>query len=220
MVLIKGGVFKMGTDAADAGPEDKPPHEVTVADFLLDQKEVTNDEYLQFVKETGHAPPETWAGNEYPPGDGNLPVAGVSWFDAKDFAEWAGKRLPTEAEWEYAARGTDGRKYPWGNDWNEHLSNSKEDGHDAPRAVGSYERGASWCGILDMSGNVAEWVADDYAPYPGSQAKPDPGFKVYRGGAFNAPKERLYVTYRWYDKATIKKPYIGFRCAKDAPKGN
>jgi formylglycine-generating enzyme required for sulfatase activity len=121
-------------------------------------------------------------------------------------------------EWEYAARGADGRLYPWGLDWTPQLSNSKEDGRDGPLAVKSYPRGVSPFGVFDMAGNVAEWTSDDFAPYPGSKAKPDPGFKIYRGGAYNAPKERLTVTYRWYDEAVKTFPWVGFRVAMDAPK--
>lgn len=217
MVLVKGGTFKMGTDDPDAGNEDKPAHDVTVKDFYLDEYEVSNDEYQEFVRQTGHKAPSHWSGKDYPPGEGNFPVTNVSWFDAKDYADWANKRLPSEAEWEFAARGDDGRSYPWGAAWSPQLSNSKEDDRNGPMAVGSYPRGVSPFGVFDMAGNVAEWVADDYQPYPGSKATPDPGFKCYRGGYFSSSKERLKTTFRWYDKATLQALYLGFRCAKDIP---
>jgi formylglycine-generating enzyme required for sulfatase activity len=215
-VLVKGGTFTMGDSNAEQ-EQSKPSHQVTVKSFYLDQNEVTNEQYQRFVKDQGYTPPSGWNGTDFPPGEGKFPVGNVSWFDAKAYAEWAGKRLPTEAEWEYAARGTDGRSYPWGADWSPQLSNSKEDGRNGPMAVGSYPRGVSPFQIFDMAGNVAEWVEDDYKPYEGSKAKEELGFKVYRGGAYAATKDRLKVTYRWYDIPTYKEPYIGFRCAADAP---
>jgi formylglycine-generating enzyme required for sulfatase activity len=191
---------------------------VQIKSFYLDQYEVTNEEYQQFVKQTGHAAPKGWSGSDFPSGEGRFPVANVSWYDAQQYAEWAGKRLPTEAEWEYAARsGNEGRLYPWGNQWSAKLSNSKEDGRNATMAVGSYPGGATPNQVFDLAGNVSEWVADDFKPYDGSTASPDPGMKVYRGGAYAAPKELLKTTYRWWDVPTATWPYLGFRTAKDAP---
>jgi eukaryotic-like serine/threonine-protein kinase len=218
MVLISGGDFRMGTDDPAARPEWKPAHPVTVQSFLLDVNEVTNEEYLRFVKQTGHAPPSHWIDNDFPKGEAKLPVYNVSWFDARDFSTWASKRLPTEVEWEYAARGTDGRSYPWGNQWFDKLSNSGEDKREKPVAVGSFPRGASPFGILDMAGNVAEWVVDDFNLYPGSTASPSPGFKVYRGGSYQFPRFQLMTTVRWTETPIEKLPYVGFRCAKDLPK--
>jgi eukaryotic-like serine/threonine-protein kinase len=218
MALIKSGSFMMGTDDPDARPEWRPAHGVTVPDFVMDLNEVTNEEYFRFVKQTGHAAPPHWKDGNFPKGETKLPVYNVSWFDAREYAAWAGKRLPTEAEWEYAARGTDNRIYPWGNQWFDELSNSGEDNRQKPVAVGSFPRGASPFGIFDLAGNVAEWVADDFNLYPGSTAKPLPGYKVYRGGSYRFPKHELLTTTRWSEVATEKVPYIGFRCAKDVSK--
>jgi serine/threonine-protein kinase len=223
MVLIKGGTFKMGTDDPTAGDSDKPAHDVTVSDFYLDQNEVTNEMYQQFVKQTGRKPPDNWTGAEFPPGEGKFPVRFVTWHDAKAYAEWAGKRLPTEAEWEYAARGTEGRIYPWGKSWSPQLSNSLEDNRKGPMAVGSYPRGATPEGVMDLAGNVAEWVEDIWVPYPGGNADPGPtcqgiDCRSYRGGAFSAPKDRLQTTYRWWDDPNSKYAYLGFRCAKNVTK--
>jgi formylglycine-generating enzyme required for sulfatase activity len=218
MVAVKGGTFKMGNADPKGDPKYGPAHDVSVADFMMDKYEVTNEDFSRFVKARPDAAPPDWKDGVYDPQKAKLPVANITWFDAKAYADWAGKRLPTEAEWEYAARGTEGRIYPWGNEWSPECSNSAEDQKKQPVAVGSYSRGVSWCQVYDMAGNVAEWVADDYQPYPGSTAKVEPGNRVYRGGAFNFHKQDLACTTRWWDAPDTKTNYIGFRCAKDAPK--
>jgi formylglycine-generating enzyme required for sulfatase activity len=218
MALVRGGTFKMGTDDPAADEDARPAHEVSVADFYMDLYEVTNDEYGRFCKQERHPTPPHWKDGLFPSGEGNMPVTNVSWQDAKRFAEWAGKRLPTEAEWEYAARGPESKNYPWGNEWSERLSNSKELGRNSPQSVGSYQGGVSPFGVFDMAGNVAEWVADDYAPYEGSKAKPDPGNKVYKGGSFKYSKEDQMVWKRYWDAPVAKYPELGFRCAKDVPR--
>jgi len=217
MVLVKGGTFKMGT----ADPDIKsggPIHDVAFGDFYLDKFEVTNEDYQRFVAETQREPPADWPDGNLDPHKAKLPVVNVSWFDAKAYADWAGKRLPNEQEWEYAARGSKDYLYPWGNDWSPKCSNSLEDNFGQPVAVGSYDRGVSWCGVYDLAGNVAEWVVDDFQPYPGSSAKPEPGFKVFRGGSFKSPKNFLVTTRRWWDTPIQKWPYLGFRCAQDVHK--
>jgi serine/threonine-protein kinase len=221
MVLVPGGTFMMGTD----NPPDpyyndsRPAHEVVVAPFYMDMYEVTNEEYQQFIRRTGRQAPSGWRNGEFPGGEGRFPVTNLSWIDAQAYAEWAGKRLPTEAEWEFAARGTDkNRIYPWGDEWSPRLSNSREDSRNKPLAVGSYPGGVSPFGVFDMAGNVSEWVADDYVPYPGSTEAPQPGTKVYRGGSYKLAKEDLVVTNRYSDFPSKSYPDVGFRCAQDAPK--
>ena len=218
MLLIRGGRFMMGTDDASADADVRPAHEIGVTDFYLDETEVTNQQYQKFVKETGRAAPPHWINGEFPSGEANLPVWSVSWDDAKAFAAWAKKRLPTEAEWEYAARGSDNLKYPWGPDWSPRYSNSKEDGRDKPVAVRSYPGGKSWCGVYDMAGNVSEWVEDEYRPYRFSLAPPDPGNRVYRGGAYNIAKEEIVSWARFWGAPDLKEKFIGFRCAQDIAK--
>jgi eukaryotic-like serine/threonine-protein kinase len=225
MVLVRGGKFKMGTDnPADPTDADATPaYEVEVGDFYLDAKEVTNYEYFQFIKKSGRDAPPDWKDGEPEPSENDLPVTNVSWDDAKAYAESIGKRLPTEREWEYAARGSESRIYPWGNDWSPKCSNSKEDQEQgkgqSPVAVGTYKNCPSWCQVYDMAGNVSEWVEDNYQLYVNSKAKSltarEQQFKVFRGGAYNAPKEKLKTYQRWTAPPYAKEPYIGFRCAKE-----
>ena len=150
MVFVRGDKFLMGTDDAKGSQYSQPTHYKTVGDFFIDKNEVTNEEYYRFVKATGHASPPHWRNGQPKPGTAKLPVVNVSWRDAKAYAEWAGKRLPTEDEWEYAARGRSG---PWERNWLTMLSNLKESGHGEPVAVSSYQGGVSWC---DAAGHGRE----------------------------------------------------------------
>src|SRR5688572_1012757 len=122
MAYVPGGDFTMGRD--DGDEYERPAHLVTVKPFFIDLNEVTNEDYEKFVKEKGYQPPASWKTGTYPEGAGRLPVTGVNWEDANAYAAWAGKRLPTEEEWEFAARGADGRTYPWGNEWQPGQANA------------------------------------------------------------------------------------------------
>ncbi len=215
MVFVRGDKFLMGTDDTKGNQYSQPTHYKTVADFFIDKNEVTNEEYYRFVKARGRQVPPHWKNGQPKPGTAKLPVVNVTWKDAKDYAEWAGKRLPTEEEWEYAARGRSG---PWERNWSTMMSNLKESGHGEPVAVGSYQGGVSWCDAADMVGNVAEWVSSDLSPYPKSTLKHDPRFKIYRGGAFDTSTEELLTTNRYYDTPDKRMPNLGFRCAKDVAK--
>jgi eukaryotic-like serine/threonine-protein kinase len=214
MVYVEGDNFWMGTDLATARPDSRPMHRIFVESYYIDQYEVTNAEYLDFVTATGTPPPTHWKEGKAPPGDENLPVTNVSWTDATRYADWAGKRLPTEREWEFAARGDDGRRYPWGDGWAPSFANHKGAGGTKPNNVGSYPDGVSPFGVFDMASNVAEWTADQYEAYPNSPAKVKTGFRVIRGGAYNAPAEDLVAWNRFYDAPTSRHPNVGFRCAK------
>lgn len=226
MLTVPAGAYTIGRDGAD--PLVQPEHKVEIPAFFIDRAEVTNGAYKKFLDATGHKPPSNWIGPIFPEGRGNFPVTGVTWQDAADYAVWAGKRLPTEVEWEATARGSDGRIYPWGKDFRSGLANigSKPDDISADqypsgiRPVGGYPQGASPAGAVDMIGNAWEWVADEIAPYSGNtetKLKLTPGIshRVIRGGAYDGNKSHD-ATYRGFLDASQAYPKVGFRCAKDA----
>jgi len=219
MVMVPGGKFTMGFDGSDDLSE-KPEHVETMNAFFIDKTEVTVGDYYKFIKAKNHRPPDGWSQNwkkgAFRDGEERQPVAGVSWFDAKEYAEWAGKRLPTEKEWEYAARGTDKRLYPWGNDFDASRANLADSQKSGPVAVGSYPNGKSPYAALDMAGNVAEWTDSDSFRYPGSKATPKAG-KIVRGGSFRASKIYAMTTTRTAVLGNRILPDVGFRCAKNAP---
>jgi len=215
MFAIPAGSFVMGRDNA-ADPEETPAHSVKVGAFFMDVSPVTNAKYAGFLRHTDHAAPPAWTNGTYPAQQGERPVTGVSWNDARDYCQAGGERLPTEAEWEYAARGTDSRLYPWGNEFSQELVNSRAAARGGPDPVGARPGDASPFGVLDMSGNVWQWTADDYKPYPGRQ----PAFaipadaKALRGGSFQSDQNHVTATTRNLDHASARSREIGFRCAK------
>ena len=206
----------MGRD--DASDYEKPAHKVQVSAFLLDEKEATNFQYKEFVDTGQRSAPPHWINNAIPPGGDLLPVNNVTWNEADAYCQWRGKRLPTEAEWEYAARGKNNLLYPYGGKYEEEYSSaSSPDRIGKLSIVGSYPRGASPFGMLDMAGNVAEWTATLYTPYPDSPAKPDNGNYILRGGSYiNPPKEQTATERRWL-RPQDKREYVGFRCAMNFP---
>ena len=213
MVYVPGGTFEMGRN--DGFEEERPAHKVTVPPFFIDRTEVTNAQYQEFVKATGRRPPSDWRNGRYADGDDRLPVINVSWYDANEYAQWASKRLPREEEWEFAARGTDGRLYPWGQQWNQVLANTKESNNDRVVEVGHYSAGASPYGVLDMCGNVWEWTASNLISYADRVKELGDG-KVIRGGGYNAPNERATTTYRGVVSPEKAYDKTGFRCVRDA----
>jgi gamma-glutamyl hercynylcysteine S-oxide synthase len=213
MVFVPGGVFRMGVDEGDA--YESPAHEVKIAPFFMDRTEVSNAQYDEFLKATNHAAPPDWKSGKYPVGTADFPVVNVSWQDANDYAAWAGKRLPTEAEWEYAARAKDGRPYPWGSNWDTTKANTSESNLNHPVEVNSYGNAANPFGLLNLSGNVWEWTAGEVVSYKDSNITLAPG-KVIRGGAFYAPKERATTTFRGFAPPDKQAAGIGFRCVKNA----
>ena len=222
LVEIPGGAFKMGRD--DGEKTEGPSHQQTVNAFSMDKTEVSNLEYAQFVKQTGHAPPPQWGGTRPPAGDEQLPVSNVSYEDAVAFADWRSKRdgvtyrLPTEQEWEFAARNGDQENlYPWGNNWEAGRAITQESGAVHPEQVGKNTRGADRWGIQDLMGNVYEWTSTKASLYPGNPLKlPDvqKDWLVIRGGGYGTPSAKVNGTYRDWFSPTYKNPLLGFRLVK------
>ncbi|MEO6907022.1 MAG: SUMF1/EgtB/PvdO family nonheme iron enzyme [Abditibacteriaceae bacterium] len=224
MVLVPAGSFVMGTNNADREGENvprtyddaRPQHSVTLPAFYIDKTEVTNAAYLKFCRAINYPLPPDWKQGTYPVGEADFPVTRISWYEADAYAHWVGKRLPTEAEWEKAARGTDGRMYPWGNDWDAQKlvwNRSKPDN------VGSKPEGASPYGALDMAGNIFEWTSDWYTPYPKAPVEyPEYNttLKIVRGGGYYGYNFVVATFYRSVDYPRARSEWIGFRCAKDA----
>jgi len=244
-------------DGSRALDNEREAHTVDLPSFRIDVTPVTNGAYLEFVADGGYEKEELWvpAGwrhiqNEkiyapkhwYQPEphswwterfgfdeplNPNLPVVHVSWYEADAYARWAGKRLPTEAEWEKAASpypGT-GRLFPWGDEpWRPELANLDQLAFSTS-PVGAYPRGASACGCLDMIGNVWEWTSSDFAPYPGFESFPyreyseiffGPEYKVLRGGSWATRPCAVRNTFRNWDYPIRRQLFAGFRCASDA----
>ncbi len=227
MVLIPAGEFLMGTDLERADPQDKPQHKVALPAFYLDKYLVTNAQYARFVAATQRRPPINWKNGRIPQGELMSPVTMVEWNDAADYAKWAGKRLPHEAELEKAGRGTDGRRWPWGNKMDPSRLNTYYNVGSASN-VTAYPQGASIYGVYDLSGNVAEWTADDMRPYEGSQFSQDavavnaalPGgqpsqskYKVLRGGSWKGDPFSTSLYHREFDLPNKANDFYGFRCA-------
>lgn len=212
MIFIPGGKFLMGRNGGD--DYDSPQIAVETAPFYIDKTEVTNAAYQKFVEATGKRVPTHWINGRIPRGQESYPVINVSWNEALAYARWAGKRLPTEPEWEFAARGKDQRIYPWGNYWNPNFANVGKGETGKIVQVGRFEAGKSPFGILDMSGNVWEWTADDPISYSDRSRKLATG-KVVRGGAFNVLRMVATTTYRGILSQDRGYDKTGFRCAAD-----
>ncbi len=220
MVLIPAGAFWMGSD--DRHPDEGPKHRVTLPSFSIDRYEVTNADYRAHLTAIGGRTNEVWPGGDFSPERANHPVANVTWHEAKAYCEWRGARLPTEAEWEKAARGTDGRTFPWGPDMDPKLANIAEShiGHTLP--VGSFPEGRSPYGLYDMAGNVWEWAEEWYQPYPGNH-DPDENYgeryKVARGGGYKVCTfygcgSHAPTFNRAFFNPVSRNETFGFRCAR------
>lgn len=231
MVTVPAGWFLMGSDLKvdrAAGPQELPQHRVYLDTFEIDKYEVSNVDYLRYVLATGADWPQFWRESPFPEKAALHPVINVSWLDADAYCRWAGKRLPTEAEWEKAARGEDGRVFPWGNEpagWiksNIAHSGSKRGFKYPPLAnVNRYDRGVSPYGAHQMAGNVSEWVSDWFDPeyYQRGDNKnpqgPETGeIKVFRGGSWNEDPEVARSAGRNAGAPDWRSYLTGFRCAK------
>jgi formylglycine-generating enzyme required for sulfatase activity len=218
MVYVPAGEFNMGSDDTNSDADEHPRHTVSLDAYWIDRTEVTQAMYAACVQaavceDVAH-PPADAAGSD--------PVQGVTWPNAAAYCEWVGRRLPTEAEWEKAARGTDGRIYPWGDQApNSELGNFEKQ-QDGAQPVGSYPQGASPYGVLDMAGNVYEWVADWYDPdYYGQSPSENPKGagsslqRVLRGGNWNSNADTLRSSNRFW-AFPGRNDFDGFRCALGA----
>ncbi len=221
MVYVPAGEFMRGSNRGPA--DERPALPVNLDAFFIDVTPVTNLDYAKFVQATDHAPPATWKTVSFSPGAANLPVTGVTWQDAVDYAEWAGKRLPTESEWEKAARGTDARHFPWSNHWEPTFANwgANPNLHGAASIspVGSFPRDRSPYGCLDMAGNVKQWTASWYKPYGPTDFKSNDfgeKFRVVRGGSYLSKDKAYLRTSNRSHARPDQAGDTGFRCAVDA----
>ena len=245
MVKIPAGSFSFGTDQKDDTAEalslgipkpwyadENPSQKIFLKSFYIDRHEVTNRRYKIYIDDVGAIPPLNWSKNNFPEGKGKYPVTGVSWFDANNFCRWAGKKLPTEKQWEKAARGEGENQYPWGNEFKaDHANLSPKAGSQNPVGpVGSHPSGATSLGVMDLIGNVWEWVEDDYAPYKGSVYRSEyfgGDYKVIRGqsardighfpgATYLAALEKFSrAGYREFSVADQSAEDVGFRCTSD-----
>jgi sulfatase modifying factor 1 len=214
-ILIPAGDFLMGVIKG----KENPVHTVYLDAFRIDALEVTNVAYREFVEATGRNVPRYWKDPKY--NTDKQPVVGVTYEDAQTYCQWRGNRLPTEAEWERAARGANSRLFPWGDRFDTKRANTRESKHRRPLPAGSYPNGSSPEGVFDMSGNVWEWCHDwfDQNYYAQTSTKnpigPGNGKKrVIRGGGWTAPHTDMAL--RRGEKPDKTYPSLGFRCAKSA----
>jgi sulfatase modifying factor 1 len=236
LVLIPAGEFLMGTSISqrDGGRDEYPEHRIFLNAFYMDAYEVTNGRYLDFIKATGHRLPEhprdkkltLWKGSTVSDTFKDHPVVNVDWVDADAYCSWAGKRLPTEAEWERAARGITGRRFPWGDvEPTRTLANYLNQWRNGAglEPVGNHQQGASPEGVYDLQGNVWEWVSDWYDPryYEKGPIRNPKGpmegtRKVIRGSGWESEAPLLRSAHRLSSDPTNRNHSLGFRCAADA----
>jgi formylglycine-generating enzyme required for sulfatase activity len=230
LVLIPAGEFIMGHNS---GYDTLPVRRINLPAFYIDKHEVTNKRYKRFIDATGYKVPWSqdpavaayvwdWQKRMYPEGKGDDPVVLVSWEDARAFCTWAGKRIPTEAEWEKAARGAKGKAYPWGDDWANGKANTSESGLKQTAPAGSFKEDVSEYGVNDLAGNVSEWVEDYFAPYPGNpltRYEERNKYRVLRGGSWNYSHSIANGYHRQYALPHSQMNSFGFRCVKAADEG-
>lgn len=241
MIKVPAGEFLMGTNRVRADEQDKPEHKVVLPEFFIDKYLVTNIAYSRFVAEVNYRPPLDWDDGHPPQEKLTHPVTMVSWYDAKEYCEWSNKRLPTEQEWEKAARGKKGLRWPWGNAMERDNLNTYYN-VGSTTEVWKYHLGVSPYGVFDMAGNVSQWVADDFKPYKGSRASPvmfnakkivaesaqdrslkvgelvslDVVYKVRRGGSWKSDPFSTSSSHRNFSLPHYASDFFGFRCAKSS----
>jgi len=234
MVLISAGEFLMGSDPSvdkDAHEDEQPQHTLSLPDYYMARTPVTNAQYVAFVQVT-YRRPNHWEGGKPPSGKEDHPVVNVTWHDAVAYCHWLSEvtgrpyRLPSEAEWEKGGRGTDGRIWPWGNQWDAKRCNTSEGGKGNTTPVGAYPEGASPYGLLDMAGNVLEWTrslwGEDWEepsfkyPYDPADGRedleaPDTVLRVLRGGSWNYSQVNARCIERRRHSPSYSHNFIGFR---------
>ena len=204
MVLIPAGKFIMGLNGAS--PDERPQREIDLDAFYIDKFEVTNEQFKT-----------VFPSHTFTPEAAQHPVTNVTWKQATEYAQAVAKRLPTEEEWEKAARGTDGREYPWGMEFKKEYSNVASPA-TGPMRVGSFKLGVSPFNVMDMAGNAYEWTSSWYQAYAGNtDVKKDYGqvFRVLRGGSYTSDRFGVRCPRRHFDRVDYARPDYGFRCAKD-----
>lgn len=218
MVDIEAGEFIMGND--EGSRDEHPEHTVLLNAFMIDRYPVTNQEYKMFVDVTGHRKPPHWASGTYPLENARHPVTNISWHDAMAYAEWVGKRLPIEAEWEKAARGNAGQVYPWGDAFRKDNVNSSND-YGGTTPIDEFPGGASIYGVMDMCGNVLEWCSDWYyddyyktSPLDNPSGPQGGQYRVVRGGFYAENKVGVRCAARHFTPPSTMQDSTGFRCAK------
>lgn len=211
-VLINGGEITLG-----GGDTKLPLRRVAVTSFAIGETEVTNEQYAEFVEETKHKTPVEWKSGKFTSGGASEPVVGVTWTDANDYCEWLSKkigatvRLPSEAEWELAARGTTGLVYPWGNDWNDEAAESLES-KGKIRPVKSFPKGRTASGIYDMTGNVYEWTSDLFVDEFGKPVLFEKSNqRVIKSGSSDVKRELLTIKFRLPRPEDRASKLLGFR---------
>ncbi len=239
-ILIPAGEFVMGSDRQRTSAQNRPEHKVALPDYKMDKYPVTNIQYARFVTDTDYIPPLNWEEGRMKPDTELHPVTMVSWYDAYNYCVWADKRLPNEREWEKAARGPDGRRWPWGENMdNSRLNTYYTIGSTTP--VNHFPEGASPYGVMDLAGNVFEWMDNDFLPYAGSDAPPelfkgkvgvaksavdrsmkvvdlvgvDANYKALRGGSWKSDPFSSATYHRNYSWPHYASDFFGFRCAAD-----
>lgn len=224
LVLIPAGFFPMGSETGQA--DEQPVHRIELDAFYIDKYEVAVSRYARFFEAQHSDRPFLWKQATLG-AQGQKPVIGVDWYDAKEYCEWAGRRLPTEAEWEKAARGQDQRIYPWGNEspTKAHVNagQRKWTGYDTLGAVGSHPWGSSPYGVHDLAGNVWEWIADRYdqnyyaaGPEQNPKGPAISPLRVLRGGAWNNDAATIRSANRAAYAPSARRNDVGFRCAVNA----